>query len=72
MSVDYESVLIYGYKITKSEIKRLEEDTGKFIEEFCDKYDGTDSIHLLQMTHMVITVITILVSPLVEKLILTQ
>jgi len=42
MSVDYESVLIYGYKISKSEIKRLEEETGKFIEEFCDKYDGTD------------------------------
>ena len=42
MSVDYESVLIYGYKIPKSEIKRLEEETGKFVEEFCDRYDGTD------------------------------
>ena len=42
MSVDYSSVMIYGYKITAEEVKRFKEEHGK--DEFCCVIDALDSL----------------------------
>ncbi len=41
MSVDYSSVLIYGYKITAEQVKRFKEEHGE--DEFCCVIDALDS-----------------------------
>jgi len=52
MSVDYNSVLIYGYKITAKEVERLKEDIGvdKFYE-LCEKYDNSEHYTLSTDSH---------------------
>ena len=48
MSVDYESVLIYGYKIPEDEVQRLVEDIG--IDAWIaakEKYDSSEHYTLL-------------------------
>ena len=48
MSVDYKSVMIYGYKITAEEVARLIEDIG--IDAWMaarEKYDGGDHYSLI-------------------------
>ena len=48
MSVDYESVLIYGYKIDAEDVKRIKEQIGvdKWYE-LCEKYNYSHKYRLL-------------------------
>ena len=49
MSRDYESVLIYGYRIPSEEVSRLRKDIGEdaWIDA-CETYDGTDHYSLMR------------------------
>lgn len=49
MSVDYESVLIYGYRIPSEEVERLRKDIGEdaWINA-CETYDGTEHYSLMR------------------------
>ena len=49
MRVDYESVLIYGYRIASEEVERIHQDIG--IDAWiaaCETYDGTDRYRLIR------------------------
>ena len=49
MSVDYKSVLIYGYKITAEEVKRLKTNIGEDDwEAIKEKYCGSEHYNLVR------------------------
>lgn len=49
MSVDYESVLIYGYKIDAEEVERIKKNIGRDAWDILrEKYDGSDHYELIR------------------------
>ena len=49
MSVDYESVLIYGYKITAEEVNRIKENIGDDTWDILrETYDGSDHYEIIR------------------------
>ena len=49
MSVDYESVLIYGYRISADEVERVKENIGRDAWDLLrEKYDGSDRYELVR------------------------
>ena len=49
MSVDYESVLIYGYRISAEEVERIKKNIGRDAWDILhEKYDGSDRYELVR------------------------
>ena len=49
MSVDYESVLIYGYRISADEVERVKKNIGRDAWDILrEKYDGSDHYELVR------------------------
>ena len=49
MSVDYESVLIYGYRIAADEVERIKENLGRDAWDILrETYDGSDHYELVR------------------------
>ena len=49
MSVDYESVLIYGYRIPADEVERIKENIGRLAWDILrETYDGSDHYELVR------------------------
>ena len=48
MSVNYESVMIFGFKISEKEITRFKEDVGVYAwRDAVERFDGTDNYELV-------------------------